>query len=69
MTSLNEEVFPDQASNVPVRKVTIRINGENRSANVEPRLLLAHLIRQGVQFDWDSYRLRHLQLRCMYGVV
>ena len=47
MTSLNEEVFPDQASNVPVRKVTIRINGENRSANVEPRLLLAHLIRQG----------------------
>lgn len=47
MTSLNEEVFPDQASNVLVRKVTIRINGENRSANVEPRLLLAHLIRQG----------------------
>ena len=47
MTSLNEEVFPDQASNVPVRKVTIRINGENRSANVEPRLLLVHLIRQG----------------------
>lgn len=47
MTSLNEEVFADQASNVPVRKVTIRINGENRSANVEPRLLLAHLIRQG----------------------
>ncbi|TSA54089.1 MAG: (2Fe-2S)-binding protein [Actinobacteria bacterium] len=25
----------------------MRINGENRSANVEPRLLLAHLIRQG----------------------
>lgn len=47
MTSLNEEVFPDQLSNVPVRKITIRINGENRSANVEPRLLLAHLIRQG----------------------
>jgi len=47
MTSLNEEVFPEQASDVPVRSVTITVNGEKRSANVEPRLLLAHLIRQG----------------------
>lgn len=47
MTSLNEEVFPDQASDVPVRRVTITVNGEKRSANVEPRLLLAHLLRQG----------------------
>lgn len=47
MTSLNEEVFPEQASDVPVRKVTITVNGEKRSANVEPRLLLAHLLRQG----------------------
>lgn len=47
MTSLNEEVFPDQASDVPVRSVTITVNGEKRSANVEPRLLLAHLLRQG----------------------
>lgn len=47
MTSLNEEVFPEQASDVPVRNVTITVNGEKRSANVEPRLLLAHLLRQG----------------------
>ncbi|NQV97556.1 MAG: (2Fe-2S)-binding protein [Acidimicrobiaceae bacterium] len=47
MTSLNEEVFPEQASDIPVRTVTITVNGEKRSANVEPRLLLAHLLRQG----------------------
>ncbi|MHB1129709.1 MAG: (2Fe-2S)-binding protein [Ilumatobacteraceae bacterium] len=47
MTSLNEEVFVEQASNVPTRRITITVNGERRSANVEPRLLLAHLLRQG----------------------
>ncbi|MEK7410353.1 MAG: (2Fe-2S)-binding protein, partial [Actinomycetota bacterium] len=47
MTSLNEEIFAEQASDVPVRRITITVNGERRSANVEPRLLLAHLLRQG----------------------
>jgi carbon-monoxide dehydrogenase small subunit len=47
MTSLNEETYPDQATDVPVRRITITVNGERRSANVEPRLLLAHLLRQG----------------------
>ena len=42
------EVIPSETENdVPVRKVTIRVNGENLSAVVEPRLLLAHLLRQG----------------------
>jgi aerobic carbon-monoxide dehydrogenase small subunit len=47
MTSLYEEVMPEPAGGVPVRRVTIRINGAARTADVEPRLLLAHLIRQG----------------------
>lgn len=47
MTSLNEEIFAEQASDVPTRRVTITVNGEPRSANVEPRLLLAHLLREG----------------------
>ena len=47
MTSLYEEVSPDPAAGVPVRRVTITINGEPRTADIEPRLLLAHLLRQG----------------------
>jgi carbon-monoxide dehydrogenase small subunit len=44
------EVLPTESEeDVPVRKVTIRVNGENRSAVVEDRLLLAHLLRQGFQ--------------------
>ncbi|HEY6627911.1 MAG TPA: (2Fe-2S)-binding protein [Acidimicrobiia bacterium] len=44
------EVLPTESDeDVPVRKVTIRVNGENRSAVVEDRLLLAHLLRQGFQ--------------------
>ena len=47
MSSLYEEIRPEPASDVPVRRVTITLNGEKRVAEVEPRLLLAHLIRQG----------------------
>ena len=47
MSSLFEVVPPETDDSIPVRKVTIRVNGESRSAVVEPRLLLAHLLRQG----------------------
>ena len=47
MTSLFEEIAPEPAGGVPTRRVTITVNGEKRVADVEPRLLLAHLIRQG----------------------
>jgi carbon-monoxide dehydrogenase small subunit len=47
MTSLYEEVAPEPASDVPVRRVTITVNGTQRAAEVEPRLLLAHLLRYG----------------------
>ena len=47
MTSLFEEISPEPAAGVPVRRLTFTLNGERRAADVEPRLLLAHLLRQG----------------------
>jgi carbon-monoxide dehydrogenase small subunit len=47
--SLFEEIATTPSTDVPVRKVTITINGEMRAAMVEPRLLLVHLIRQGFE--------------------
>jgi carbon-monoxide dehydrogenase small subunit len=49
MTSLFEEIAPDAPGDVPVRRVTVTVNGEQRTANVEPRLLLAHFLRQGLK--------------------
>src|SRR4249920_1217400 len=46
MTSLFEEISPEPAPEIPVRRVTLTVNGERRAADVEPRLLLAHLLRQ-----------------------
>ncbi len=45
MTSLYDEVSVTPVG-VPVRRVTLTVNGERRSADIEPRLLLAHLLRQ-----------------------
>ena len=47
MTSLYEEVTPDSPSDVPITRISLTVNGEKRTVDVEPRLLLAHLIRQG----------------------
>jgi carbon-monoxide dehydrogenase small subunit len=47
MTSLFEEISPEPAGDVPTRRITMTLNGEQRTVEVEPRLLLAHLIRQG----------------------
>lgn len=49
MTSLYEEVRGEQPGEVPIRRVSIRVNGVNRTADIEPRLLLAHFIRQGLR--------------------
>ncbi len=48
MTSLFDEVM-EPAEGVPVRRVSITVNGRQRTADVEPRLLLAHLLRQGLR--------------------
>ncbi len=52
MSTLFEEVRPslgDQGADdaVPVRRLELTVNGERRAADVEPRLLLAHLLRNG----------------------
>ena len=47
MTSLFEEIPQAAAEGVPVRRITVSVNGQPRTADVEPRLLLAHLLRQG----------------------
>jgi carbon-monoxide dehydrogenase small subunit len=47
MSSLFEEIVEEPAEQVPVKRVTITVNGQKRTADIEPRLLLAHLLRQG----------------------
>ncbi|GAA3527703.1 (2Fe-2S)-binding protein [Amycolatopsis ultiminotia] len=49
MTSLFEEIGADPGEQVPVRRVSISVNGRRRTADIEPRLLLAHLLRQGLK--------------------
>ncbi len=49
MTSLFDEVSDETSDAVPVRRVTITVNGQRRTADIEPRLLLAHLLRQGLK--------------------
>ncbi len=38
----------DQATDVPVRRIRFTVNGQKKIAEVEPRLLLVHLIRRGL---------------------
>ena len=47
MTSLFEEVPVSIDDSIPTTRVEIKINGERRAAEIEPRLLLAHLLRNG----------------------
>jgi aerobic carbon-monoxide dehydrogenase small subunit len=54
MTSVYQErdgVYDERdgeaAADVPMRRITISVNGVRKAAEVEPRLLLAHLLRRG----------------------
>jgi len=47
MTIIIENDEPD--SNIPTRRIRFTVNGEKKAAEVEPRLLLSHLIRRGLQ--------------------
>ena len=49
MTSLYDEVAPAPPADVPTRRITVSVNGEPRTVDVEPRLLLAHFLRQGLR--------------------
>ena len=48
MTSLFEVVPEEAPADTPVRRLTISVNGEQHTLAVEPRLLLAHLVRQAL---------------------
>jgi aerobic carbon-monoxide dehydrogenase small subunit len=49
MTSLFEEITEPAPDDVPVNRVTVTVNGRRRTADIEPRLLLAHFLRQGLK--------------------
>jgi carbon-monoxide dehydrogenase small subunit len=49
MSSLFAEITSEPDDGVPTRRVTISVNGDRRIADIEPRLLLAHLLRQGFE--------------------
>ena len=38
----------DEATDVPINRIRFTINGQKKIAEVEPRLLLSHLIRRGL---------------------
>ena len=48
MTSLYDEVQAAPGEGVPTRRVTIKVNGADRTVDVDRRLLLAHLWRLGL---------------------
>ena len=48
MTLVYDDLGDEAQSDVPVRRIKFTINGVKKIAEVEPRLLLSHLIRQGV---------------------
>jgi aerobic carbon-monoxide dehydrogenase small subunit len=47
MTTVYDDRDDEAANDVPVNKIRFTINGEKKIAEVEPRLLLSHLIRRG----------------------
>ncbi len=49
MTSLFEEIAEPAPDDVPVNRVSVTVNGRKRTADIEPRLLLAHFLRQGLK--------------------
>jgi carbon-monoxide dehydrogenase small subunit len=48
MTAVYDDLGDEAASDIPVRRIRFTINGQKKIAEVEPRLLLSHLIRRGV---------------------
>ena len=48
MTMIFVDTGDEAASEVPVRRISFTVNGHKKIAEVEPRLLLSHLIRLGL---------------------
>jgi len=49
MTIVYEDRGEEDAADVPVRRIKFTVNGEKKVAEVETRLLLAHLLRYGLR--------------------
>ena len=50
-------------------KVSITVNGQSRTDDVEPRLLLAHYLRETCRPDGHQHRLRHHVVRRLHGAA
>jgi carbon-monoxide dehydrogenase small subunit len=48
MTAVYDDLGDEAASDIPVRRIRFTINGAKKIAEIEPRLLLSHLVRRGV---------------------
>ncbi|HEV2935680.1 MAG TPA: (2Fe-2S)-binding protein [Streptosporangiaceae bacterium] len=48
MTIVYDDTEGQAPSDIPVRRIKFTVNGEKKIAEVEPRLLLSHLIRRGL---------------------
>ena len=48
MTIVYDDLGDEAATDVPMRRIKFTINGAKKVAEVEPRLLLSHLIRRGL---------------------
>ena len=48
MTMVQDDLSDEAPDEFPVRRIKFSINGRKKLAEVEPRLLLADLIRRGV---------------------
>ncbi|HEX3426429.1 MAG TPA: (2Fe-2S)-binding protein [Acidimicrobiales bacterium] len=49
MSTLYEEIRQPGPVNIPTRQITVYVNGQARTVIVEPRLLLAHFLRQALK--------------------
>src|SRR6185312_9614389 len=48
MTTVYDDLSDSESGEVPLRRIRFSVNGKKKIAEVEPRLLLAHLIRRGL---------------------
>jgi len=49
MTAVYDDLDGEAPTNVPMRRIRFTINGQKKIAEIEPRLLLSHLIRRGAE--------------------
>jgi carbon-monoxide dehydrogenase small subunit len=48
MTTVYDDLSDSESAEVPMRRIRFSVNGKKKIAEVEPRLLLSHLIRRGL---------------------